>query len=120
MDESCSIQASSSGGIKKNETTEVVSQKSNFKGSPQISLSFLNVKAGKAETLSFLLKETIREEYQRYYEIFQKGIISEDQKQKFCHVYEKLVNIKVAEDTEGSLTQAITVLCQTLYMYYGK
>ena len=87
---------------------------------PVIFLSFLNVKAGKAETLSFLLKETIREEYQRYYEIFQKGIISEDQKQKFCQVYEKLVNIIKAEDTEGSLTQAVTVLCQTLYMYYGK
>ena len=35
MDESCSIQAPSSSCIKKNETTEVVSQKSNFEGSPQ-------------------------------------------------------------------------------------
>ena len=35
MDESCSIQAPSSNCIKKNETTEVVSQKSNFEGSPQ-------------------------------------------------------------------------------------
>ena len=34
MDESCSIQAPSSSCIKKNETTEVVSQKSNFEGSP--------------------------------------------------------------------------------------
>ena len=54
-----------------------------------------------------------------YYYII-RGIISEDQKQKFCQVYEKLVNIIKAEDTEGSLTQAVTVLCQTLYMYYGK
>ena len=37
MDESCSIQAPSSSCIKKNETTEVVSQKSNFEGSPQYS-----------------------------------------------------------------------------------
>jgi hypothetical protein len=36
MDESCSIQAPSSSCIKKNETTEVVSQKSNFEGSPHI------------------------------------------------------------------------------------
>ena len=86
---------------------------------PVIFMSFLNVKAGKAKTLSFLLKGTIREEYQRYYEIFQKGILPENQKLKFCQVYEKLVNIK-EEDTESSLTQAITVLCQTLYMYYGK
>lgn len=36
MDESCSIQAPSSSCIKKNETTEVVSQKSNFEGSPHL------------------------------------------------------------------------------------
>ena len=35
MDEACSIQAPSFSCIKKNETTEVVSQKSNFEGSPQ-------------------------------------------------------------------------------------
>ena len=35
MDESGSIQASSSSCIKKTETTEVVSDKSNFEGSPQ-------------------------------------------------------------------------------------
>ena len=45
MDESCSIQAPSSSCIKKNETTEVVSQKSNFEGSPhlfQIAASHVN------------------------------------------------------------------------------
>ena len=40
MDESCSIQAPSSSCIKKNETTEVVSQKSNFEGSPQCDSPF--------------------------------------------------------------------------------
>ena len=40
MDESYSIQAPSSSCIKKNETTEVVSQKSNFEGSPHSSLPF--------------------------------------------------------------------------------
>ena len=34
MDEPCSIQASYPSYIKKNETTEIVSQKSNFLGSP--------------------------------------------------------------------------------------
>ena len=41
MDESCSIQAPSSSCIKKNETTEVVSQKSNFEGSPHSDRSTL-------------------------------------------------------------------------------
>lgn len=41
MDESCSIQAPSSSCIKKNETTEVVSQKSNFEGSPQGLASYI-------------------------------------------------------------------------------
>ena len=46
MDESCSIQTPSSSCIKKNETTEVVSQKSNFEGSPQsqlMTVSFLYI-----------------------------------------------------------------------------
>ena len=37
MDEPCSIQASYPSYIKKNETTEIVSQKSNFLGSPHFS-----------------------------------------------------------------------------------
>ena len=42
MDESCSIQAPSSSCIKKNETTEVVSQKSNFEGSPHVINCIMN------------------------------------------------------------------------------
>ena len=87
---------------------------------PVVFLSFLNVKAGKAETLSFLLKGTIREEYQRYHDVFREGKLSKEQELKFCQIYEELLSITEKKETEGSLTQAITVLCQTLYMYYGK
>ena len=40
MDEPCSIQASYPSYIKKNETTEIVSQKSNFLGSPHFPYIF--------------------------------------------------------------------------------
>ena len=42
MDEPCSIQASYPSYIKKNETTEIVSQKSNFLGSPHYAASLLS------------------------------------------------------------------------------
>ena len=42
MDEPCSIQASYPSYIKKNETTEIVSQKSNFLGSPHYGVIFLS------------------------------------------------------------------------------
>ena len=57
MDESCSIQAPSSSCIKKNETTEVVSQKSNFEGSPHLSKS-----NGGIICKEILLEDAVRDE----------------------------------------------------------
>ena len=87
---------------------------------PVIFLSFLNVKAGKAETMCFLLRSTIHTEYRRYYEIFMKGTLPEKQKIRFRQTYDNLEILSEEEDANSFLIESIAVLCETLYMYYGK
>ena len=40
---------------------------------PVVFLSFLNVKAGDAESLCYALKDTVRAEYERFYQILNDG-----------------------------------------------
>ncbi len=87
---------------------------------PVIFMSFLNVKAGRAEVLCDLLKSTIHTEYRRYYDVFMKGTLSESQKKRFQQTYDMLGQITEEDDTEGFLIESIAILCETLYMYYGK
>ena len=87
---------------------------------PVIFLSFLNVKAGNAITLCSLLKETIRKEYQKYYTMFHVDVESNVQKQNFLQIYETLGMVTEKNRIETILIEAITALCETLYMQYGK
>ena len=57
---------------------------------PVIFMSFLNVKADNAKSLSFFLMETVRQEYRRYYTMLNNSTLNEDQKKEFNEVYEAL------------------------------
>ena len=57
---------------------------------PVVFLSFLNVKAGDAESLCYALKDTVRAEYERFYQILNDGRLSEFQVKEFNMIYNSL------------------------------
>lgn len=87
---------------------------------PVVFFSFLNVKADRAESLCYALKDTIRTEYERYYTIINDGKLSDFQKKEFNLVYESLSSNENREESEKYLIRSVTVLCQALSGYYGK
>lgn len=87
---------------------------------PVVFLSFLNVKADHADSLCCFLRDTIRTEYERFYPMINDGSLSEFQKKEFHLIYSKLYTESNRKELENYLLRSVTVLCQVLYLYYGK
>lgn len=87
---------------------------------PVVFLSFLNVKADNADSLCYALKDTVRTEYERYYPVINDGTLSEFQKKEFHTIYASLCSGRERKEIENDVIRSLTVLCQTLNMYYGK
>ena len=98
--------------------------KSHFAGEmnqhPVIYLSFLNVKADHADALCKSLKDTVRAEYERYYQIIDNSSIPEFEKKEFQGIYESLCAKNDRKDMENDIVRSIMVLCQVLKSHYGK
>lgn len=98
--------------------------KSHFAGEmnqyPVIYLSFLNVKADHADALCKSLKDTVRAEYERYYQIIDNSSIPEFEKKEFQGIYESLCSKTDRKNTENDIVRSIMVLCQVLKSHYGK
>ena len=87
---------------------------------PVVFLSFLNVKAGDAESLCYALKDTVRAEYERFYQILNDGRLSEFQVKEFNMIYNSLCQECIGKEIENHVIRSIAVLCQTLSTYYGE
>ena len=87
---------------------------------PVVFLSFLNVKAGDAESLCYALKDTVRAEYERFYQILNDGRLSEFQVKEFNMIYNSLCRESIGKEIENHVIRSIAVLCQALSTYYGE
>lgn len=87
---------------------------------PVVFLSFLNVKAGDAESLCYALKDTVRAEYERFYQILNDGRLSEFQVKEFNMIYNSLCQESIGKEIENHVIRSIAVLCQALSTYYGE
>lgn len=87
---------------------------------PVVFLSFLNVKAGDAESLCYALKDTVRAEYERFYQMVNDGRLSEFQVKEFNMIYNSLCQESIGKEIENHVIRSIAVLCQALSTYYGE
>ena len=87
---------------------------------PVVFLSFLNVKAGDAESLCYALKDTVRAEYERFYQMVNDGKLSEFQVKEFNMIYNSLCLESIGKEIENHVIRSIAVLCQVLSAYYGE
>ncbi len=87
---------------------------------PVVFLSFLNVKAGDAESLCYALQDTVRAEYERFYQMVNDGRLSEFQVKTFNMIYNSLCQESIGKKIENHLIRSIVVLCQVLSTYYGE
>lgn len=87
---------------------------------PVVYLSFLNVKADSADALCNSLKDTVRAEYERHYQIIADSEIPEFEKKEFYGIYESLCTKNDRKDMENDIVRSIVVLCQALNSHYGK
>lgn len=87
---------------------------------PVVFLSFLNVKAGDAESLCYALKDTVRAEYERFYQMVNDGKLSEFQVKEFNMIYNSLCQESIRKEIENHVIRSIAVLCQVLSAYYGE
>lgn len=68
---------------------------------PVVFLSFLNVKAGDAESLCYALKDTVRAEYERFYQMVNDGRLSEFQVKEFNMIYNSLCQESIGKEIEN-------------------
>lgn len=87
---------------------------------PVVFLSFLNVKADSASMMTAQLGGALQGEYMRYSPIIKDSGLPEEQKETFNRICASLWPMKSPEETRDSIIHSISVLCQTLEMYYGK
>ncbi len=87
---------------------------------PVVFLSFLNVKADSPGVLIQALKDTVRTEYERYYTLLDDKRLPDFQREEFQRIYESL-RTGIEETIKESLViRSVMILCQTLYLYYGR
>lgn len=87
---------------------------------PVIFLSFLNVKGDNADRMLDQLGWTLKNEYGRFDSLINDGTLSDNERNKFNHIYECLWPMKDRKELESCLVNGIASLCRILEEYYGK
>ncbi len=87
---------------------------------PVVFLSFLNVKADSPGALIQALKDTVRAEYERYHTLLDDKRLPDFQAEEFQRIYESLRTGSDETAKESLVIRSVMILCQTLYLYYGR
>lgn len=66
------------------------------------------------------MKDTVRAEYERFYQMVNDGRLSEFQVKEFNMIYNSLCQESIGKEIENHVIRSIAVLCQALSTYYGE
>ena len=70
--------------------------------------------------MCYALKDTVRAEYERFYQMVNDGRLSEFQVKEFNMIYNSLCQESIGKEIENHVIRSIAVLCQALSTYYGE